>query len=131
MDQPPSRISSGGYAAKFGTWGVAKAAFIERVNADVVEAEHDGGRSSTARPPRELRQRPEDRRAPSLGLRYQVLRRDRYRCVLCGRSPAMDVGCVLHVDHVEPFSRSGKTTLSNLRSLCQSCNIGRGDRHVD
>lgn len=106
LDQPPSRISSGGYAAKFGTWGSAKAAFIERVNADVREAEVDGSSPPPARPlGREPRTKSEDRRAPSLGLRYRVLRRDRYRCVLCGRSPATDVGCVLHVDHVEPFSR--------------------------
>lgn len=57
-------------------------------------------------------------------LRYQVLKRDHYRCVICGRS-AKD-GVKLHVDHIKPVSRGGKTTLSNLRTLCSDCNLGKG-----
>lgn len=56
-------------------------------------------------------------------LRYQVLKRDHYRCVICGRS-AKD-GVKLHVDHIKPVSRGGKTTLSNLRTLCSDCNLGK------
>jgi 5-methylcytosine-specific restriction endonuclease McrA len=56
-------------------------------------------------------------------LRYQVLKRDHYRCVICGRS-AKD-GVKLHVDHIKPVSRGGKTILSNLRTLCSDCNLGK------
>jgi 5-methylcytosine-specific restriction endonuclease McrA len=56
-----------------------------------------------------------------------VLRRDRFRCVTCGRSPATDLGCVLHVDHVVAFSREGKTREDNLRTLCDDCNLGKSD----
>jgi 5-methylcytosine-specific restriction endonuclease McrA len=54
-----------------------------------------------------------------------VLRRDGFKCVLCGRSPATEVGCRLQVDHLEPFSKGGKTTIENLRTLCERCNLGK------
>ncbi len=71
---------------------------------------------------------PEDRRDPSIGLRFKVLQRDRFKCVLCGDHPARNVECVLHVDHVIPWSKGGKTREDNLRTLCATCNIGRGNR---
>lgn len=57
-------------------------------------------------------------------LRYDILRRDNFRCQLCGLS-ASD-GVVLHVDHIIPVARGGKTTKSNLRALCERCNLGKG-----
>ena len=74
---------------------------------------------------------PEDRRDPSIGLRFKVLQRDRFRCVLCGDHPARNAECVLHVDHVTPWSKGGKTREDNLRTLCATCNVGRGNRFVD
>jgi len=61
-------------------------------------------------------------------VRMTVLQRDRFRCVLCGRSPANDPTTVLHVDHIIPALRGGKGILSNLRTLCRQCNHGRRDR---
>jgi len=61
-----------------------------------------------------------------LGLRYQVLKRDNYRCLLCGHSPATNPAIQLHIDHILPKSRGGPNHLSNLRTLCQDCNLGRG-----
>jgi 5-methylcytosine-specific restriction endonuclease McrA len=71
---------------------------------------------------------PEDRRDPTIGLRFKVLQRDRFKCVLCGDCPARNEECVLHVDHVIPWSKGGKTREDNLRTLCATCNIGRGNR---
>jgi len=34
---------------------------------------------------------------------------------------------VLHIDHVLPVSRGGLATLENLRTLCEKCNLGRGN----
>ncbi len=127
MDRLPSAISSGGYASRFGTWGRAKLAFVERVNADVALSEYEQKEPTIIRVPN-AKPRLEDQRAIPVGLRYQVLRRDRFRCVTCGRSPAVDLACVLHVDHLIAFSRGGKTKFDNLRALCESCNIGKGDR---
>lgn len=127
MNRPPSHITNGAYAAKFGTWGRAKQAFVERVNSDIEQSEREASQPSVPTPiPAKPRQ--EDQRHIPIGLRYQVLRRDRFRCVTCGRSPATDLDCVLHVDHAVPFSRGGKTRLDNLRSLCAECNVGKGDR---
>lgn len=43
-----------------------------------------------------------------------ALRRDRGRCVKCGKGAA-------EVDHVVPVSLGGTGDLSNLRSLCTGC----------
>jgi len=73
----------------------------------------------------------EDRRDPSVGLRFKVFQRDRFRCVLCGDHPARNAECVLHVDHLIPWSKGGRTQEDNLRTLCATCNVGRGNRFVD
>lgn len=60
-------------------------------------------------------------------LRYDILKRDDFRCVLCGRTT--DDGVKLHVDHIKPVSKGGKTKKSNLRTLCDSCNLGKSDKY--
>jgi 5-methylcytosine-specific restriction endonuclease McrA len=74
--------------------------------------------------------KPEDRRDPTIGLKFKVLQRDQFRCKLCGQSPATDLGCKLHVDHIVPFSKGGKTTFENLQALCLSCNVGKRNSSV-
>ena len=58
-------------------------------------------------------------------LRYNVLKRDNFTCVLCGVS-SKD-GAKLHVDHIIPIAKGGKTVMSNLQTLCDRCNIGKSD----
>lgn len=60
-------------------------------------------------------------------LRYQVLKRDSFKCCFCGASPAKDTSVELHIDHVVPWSKGGETTLENLQTLCSRCNLGKGD----
>ena len=62
------------------------------------------------------------------GLRYEVLKRDHFRCRLCGRTA--DDGVKLHVDHIRPVSKGGKTELDNLRTLCDECNLGKSDKYT-
>ena len=59
-------------------------------------------------------------------LRYDILKRDGFRCQICG-STAQD-GVKLHVDHIIPVSKGGKTIPSNLRTLCDRCNLGKSDK---
>ena len=59
-------------------------------------------------------------------LRYTVLKRDRFRCVLCGRSPAKSLDIELHIDHVKPVAKGGLSVLENLQTLCAQCNWGKG-----
>ncbi len=54
-------------------------------------------------------------------LREQVLARDRWTCRACGAPAA-------HVDHITPVINGGTDHPGNLQSLCQACNLGKGDR---
>ncbi|KAF0133244.1 MAG: hypothetical protein FD145_1389 [Candidatus Saganbacteria bacterium] len=63
-----------------------------------------------------------------LSMRIRVLDRDNFRCVFCGRSPTTDIGIKLHIDHITPFSKGGKTTIDNLQTLCQECNLGKSNK---
>jgi 5-methylcytosine-specific restriction endonuclease McrA len=67
-----------------------------------------------------------ERAKMSASLRYSILKRDHFKCVLCGRTPEED-GVKLHVDHIIPISKGGKTEYDNLRTLCQDCNLGKSD----
>ena len=62
-------------------------------------------------------------------LRYEVMRRDGFRCCICGSSRSD--GVKLHVDHIRPVSKGGKTELSNLRTLCDRCNLGKSDSYYE
>lgn len=72
-------------------------------------------------------QRQIERSKMTNSLRYDVMRRDGFRCVLCG-AKASD-GITLHVDHIYPVSKGGKTELNNLRTLCDRCNFGKRDKY--
>ena len=68
----------------------------------------------------------QQRRLMTDRLRYEVMSRDGFRCQICGAT-AQD-GYKLHVDHIYPVSKGGKTELSNLRTLCERCNMGKSDK---
>lgn len=69
-------------------------------------------------------------RSIPLKVRLKVLDRDAYRCILCGRSPATNIGVRLHIDHKIPFSKGGKSNIDNLQTLCQDCNLGKSDEFI-
>ena len=54
--------------------------------------------------------------------RYEILKRDKYKCKICGRDSKETI---LHVDHIIPISKGGKTEKNNLQTLCAECNIGK------
>ena len=62
-------------------------------------------------------------------MRYDVLRRDNFHCVRCGRGK--EDGVKLHVDHIVPVSRGGKSVMGNLQTLCEDCNCGKGNRYEE
>lgn len=134
MSRSPSFVGGKAYILRFGTWNKALAAFIERVKQD-----RDPGPDSWSAQEDVLEQTTlknrvsssEDRREIPLGLRFRILYRDRFKCVLCGDRPARNPECFLHVDHILPWSRGGKTREDNLRTLCEICNVGRGNRFLD
>ncbi len=60
-------------------------------------------------------------------LRYQVLKRDNFKCCACGASPAKNPDIELHIDHIISWSKGGETTIDNLQTLCSKCNLGKSD----
>lgn len=67
-----------------------------------------------------------ERAKMSESLRYDILKRDNYKCQICGAS-AKD-GAKLQVDHIIPVSKGGKTETNNLQTLCSRCNIGKSNK---
>lgn len=61
--------------------------------------------------------------AVSKRLRYEILRRDGFKCRYCGRKSDE---VALDVDHVVPSSLGGPDTPTNLVSACKDCNLGKG-----
>ncbi len=51
----------------------------------------------------------------------QILERDGYRCVVCGRGPADGVD--LQVDHIKPKDQGGENTIENGETLCGQHNF--------
>ncbi len=67
-----------------------------------------------------------ERSKMSASIRYDVLNRDKFRCQICGATQSD--GVKLHVDHIIPISKGGKTEMNNLRTLCDRCNLGKSDK---
>ena len=53
-------------------------------------------------------------------LRELIAIRDNYTCQICGKYMPDGVG--LHIDHIVPVSKGGKSVPSNLQVLCSKCN---------
>jgi ATP adenylyltransferase len=58
-------------------------------------------------------------------VRYEVLKRAKWRCELCGCSVEVRP---LDVDHIVPVTRGGRNDLSNYQALCSTCNQNKGNR---
>lgn len=68
------------------------------------------------------------RRAIPKKIRFEVLKRDKFKCVYCGAT-APDV--LLHIDHVDPVANNGTSDILNLVTACSDCNLGKGARKLD
>lgn len=115
----PSKISQSPYNRRFNSWATAIKEFINYANSKNIEVNNIEKNEST-----NIKSTGRD---PSLRLRYQVLRRDNFSCCQCGASPAKDSSVVLHIDHIIPWSKGGKTELDNLQTLCSKCNLGKSN----
>ena len=56
-------------------------------------------------------------------LRQIVFKRDNYTCKYCN-----NIGGILEVDHIHPFSKGGSDDLSNLTTSCRKCNRKKRDK---
>lgn len=62
--------------------------------------------------------------------RFAILRRDGFRCRVCGLRASEKENLVLHVDHRLPVAAGGTDDEENLWTLCQECNLGKSDQVV-
>lgn len=60
--------------------------------------------------------------------RFEVFKRDGFKCQYCGRTPPL---VVLQVDHVIPASKGGSNHKDNLVTACFDCNSGKSNISLD
>lgn len=62
------------------------------------------------------------RKAISTRTRFEVFKRDGFRCSYCGAHPP---DALLHVDHVVAVANGGSNDMDNLVTACGGCNLGK------
>lgn len=111
MDIYPSFITFGTYFNRFGSWKKAIEEFIKYSNGELkIEKE------ATTR---------KVRKNINNSLRYDIMKRDNFKCQYCGASPAKDSDVELQIDHIIPVSKGGDNSIDNLKTICNHCNIGK------
>jgi hypothetical protein len=61
----------------------------------------------------------------SKNVRFEVFKRDQFKCQYCGAS-APEV--LLQVDHINPVAKGGTNDIINLITACFACNNGKRDK---
>jgi len=61
-----------------------------------------------------------------LKLRFEILKRDNFKCQYCGRNVKED-GVKLQIDHIQPKNKGGTDNPENLITSCFECNLGKSD----
>jgi len=57
-------------------------------------------------------------------IRFEIFKRDGFRCVYCGAVPSDTV--LLECDHIKPVAEGGTNEVDNLVTACGACNSGKG-----
>ena len=115
IKKPLSQYNHATYQRRFGSWLKACETFIKSKKEDVKFVRLVSEKSTSRN------------RSINEKIRLKVLKRDNYKCKKCGRSPATHLGIALHIDHIKPFSKDGDNLLKNLQTLCNKCNLGKGN----
>ena len=131
-----SKYSLHVYERRFGSWRKTLEFFVSYMNGEKeVEKPND---SLDIQLPVELQQKIESnesrhktKRDINLRMRFLVMKRDNFKCCMCGRSPATTPGLELHIDHIIPWSKGGETIIDNLQTLCSDCNLGKSNLSED
>lgn len=58
-------------------------------------------------------------------VRFEIFKRDGFRCQYCGAHPP---AVILQVDHITPVAEGGTNDTDNLVTSCAPCNLGKGAR---
>ncbi len=130
MVKPLSKVDGSVYKRRFNSWRTALELFVEsvnkeeRINSEEVEnvkLVHIQSNDSKRKTSRTVNWR----------LRFIVMRRDNFKCVIDGRSPATHNNITLEVDHIIPWEKGGETVLENLQTLCSKCNGGKSNLNMN
>lgn len=135
VEAPVSKLHISSYERKFGSWRNALEAFVNHINKQE-DTEAPTPKTDikpidinkTSKPTKTENTKKRTNRIANLRQRFRVMKRDGFKCVLCGASPATNPGCELHIDHITPWSHGGETVEENLRTLCSHCNLGRSNK---
>lgn len=65
------------------------------------------------------------RKAISKKTRFEIFKRDGFKCTYCGAEAPK---AILHVDHIHPVAKGGDNDMLNLTTACSDCNGGKSDR---
>lgn len=68
------------------------------------------------------------RKPMSKKLRFEVFKRDGFKCQYCGAHPP---SVILEPDHITPVAEGGTNAMDNLVTACFSCNRGKGARSLN
>jgi HNH endonuclease len=128
MVKPLSRYSSPTYARHFGSWRASLKEFIRFTKRNNAGTPSAGGGGLIKAKDKISKRRKEKYITKSM--RFDVLKRDNFKCRLCGASPADDPKVRLQVDHIIPVSKGGETFFSNLQTLCRDCNLGKTNKLI-
>ena len=60
-------------------------------------------------------------------VRQYIYQRDNYQCQGCGQT---QTETTLNIDHIIPLAKGGSNDMSNLQTLCQTCNQNK-KHHLD
>lgn len=123
MSAPLSRYHRGTYERRYGTWRKALEKFVEYINSEDKKTSEKAIKKLKV----ETKTQHKTKRGINWRLRFIVMRRDNFKCKICGRSPATNLNIILHVDHIKPYSKCGETVQENLQTLCSKCNIGKSN----
>ncbi len=58
-------------------------------------------------------------------IRNFIFKRDNYKCLKCGSNKS------IQIDHIAPIKYANANRVSNLQTLCRSCNIKKSDKFKD
>ena len=117
--KPLSNYSAATYANRFGSYRSALKSFVEHIN--------KAGKQKPQIPPVDKPNMNKTTKTINLRMRFSIMRRDNFTCKQCGKSPAVNPGTELQIDHIFPYSKGGETRLENLQTLCSACNIGKSN----
>ena len=141
MCKPLSKYSIRPYINNYQTWQNALLRFIEIVNNNELDFNYIETKQKPVKPKQIFKtfkketendakansKKRQTSRTPNWRVRFLVMKKDNFKCCICGVSPSKDPSIELHIDHIVPWSKGGETTIDNLQTLCTKCNIGKSN----